>query len=193
MRWNSLLRKLRFKLYVHLGNQNNVEAFIPDKPRKCWGTNVMLTPTNIIVKWIFARVLSRVCPENGGNQWTKPPIIANTALIDKTQWKWATTWYISWRTMSNEEFASTMPVRPPTVNKKIKPKAHSMAGDHLIFPPWRAASQLNTFTPVGMARIIVADVKYACVSTSIPTVNIWWAHTIKPRKPMDIIAKIIPI
>ena len=75
--------------------------------------------------------------------------------------------------MSSDEFDSTMPVRPPTVNRKINPKAHSIAGDHLIFPPCRVASQLNTFTPVGMAMIIVAEVKYARVSTSKPTVNIW--------------------
>lgn len=74
--------------------------------------------------------------------------------------------------MSNEELARTIPVRPPTVNKKINPKAHSIAGDHLIFPPCSVASQLNTLTPVGIAIIIVADVKYARVSTSIPTVNI---------------------
>lgn len=61
--------------------------------------------------------------------------------------------------MSREELASTIPVRPPTVNKKIKPRAHSMAGDHLILPPWRVASQLKTLTPVGIAMIIVADVK----------------------------------
>lgn len=55
--------------------------------------------------------------------------------------------------------ASTIPVSPPTVKRKIKPKAHSMAGDHLILPPCRVASQLKTFTPVGIAIIIVADVK----------------------------------
>jgi hypothetical protein len=86
-----------------------------------------------------------------------------------------------------------MPVSPPTVNRKIKPRAHSIAGDHLILPPCRVASQLNTLTPVGMAMIIVADVKYARVSTSMPTVNIWWAHTIKPRKPIDIMAQTIPM
>lgn len=75
----------------------------------------------------------------------------------------------------------------------MNPRAHSIAGDHLIFPPCRVASQLNTFTPVGIAMIIVAEVKYARVSTSIPTVNIWWAHTINPRKPIDIIAHTIPI
>lgn len=74
--------------------------------------------------------------------------------------------------MSSEELASTIPVNPPTVNKKMNPNAHNIAGDHLMFPPCRVANQLNTFTPVGMAMIIVADVKYARVSTSIPTVNI---------------------
>lgn len=64
-----------------------------------------------------------------------------------------------------------MPVSPPTVNKKMKPRAQSMAASHLIIPPCSVASQLNTFTPVGIAMIIVAEVKYARVSTSIPTVN----------------------
>lgn len=75
----------------------------------------------------------------------------------------------------------------------MKPKAHIRAGDHLMLPPWRVASQLKIFTPVGMAMIIVADVKYARVSTSIPTVNMWWAHTIKPKNPIEIIAQTIPI
>lgn len=75
--------------------------------------------------------------------------------------------------MSSDELASTIPVSPPTVKRKIKPRAHSIAGDHLMLPPCSVANQLNTFTPVGIAIIIVADVKYARVSTSIPTVNIW--------------------
>lgn len=50
------------------------------------------------------------------------------------------------------------------------------------------ASQLNTLMPVGTAIIIVAAVKYARVSTSIPTVNMWWAHTMKPKIPMPSIA-----
>ena len=41
--------------------------------------------------------------------------------------------------MSRDELDKTIPVRPPTVNKKIKPKAHSIAGDHLILPPCRVA------------------------------------------------------
>lgn len=61
--------------------------------------------------------------------------------------------------MSREELARTMPVRPPTVKRKINPRAQSRGVSHLIDPPWSVASQLNTFTPVGMAMIIVADVK----------------------------------
>jgi len=44
----------------------------------------MFTPTNMIVKWIFAHVLLRVYPENSGNQWTKPPMMAKTAPIERT-------------------------------------------------------------------------------------------------------------
>jgi len=86
-----------------------------------------------------------------------------------------------------------IPVSPPTVNRKIKPMAHSIGVSHLMTPPWRVASQLKTLTPVGTAIIIVADVKYARVSTSIPTVNMWWAQTIKPSSPMAIIAQTMPM
>lgn len=61
--------------------------------------------------------------------------------------------------MSREELARTIPVKPPTVNKKIKPRAHSRGVSHFTVPPWRVASQLKTLTPVGIAIIIVADVK----------------------------------
>jgi len=37
-----------------------------------------------------------------------------------------------------------------------------------------------------------ADVKYARVSTSIFTVNMWCAYTANPSNPIAIIAKIIP-
>lgn len=95
--------------------------------------------------------------------------------------------------MSKEELAKMMPVSPPTVNKKIKPRAQRRGVSHLIVPPWRVASQLKIFTPVGMAIIIVAEVKYARVSTSMPTVNMWWAQTIKPRSPIAIMAQTMPM
>ena len=80
---------------------------------------------------------------------------------------------MSWSTTSSEEFAKTIPVRPPVVKRKIKPKAQSMGASYLIREPWIVASHLNTLIPVGTAIIIVAAVKYARVSTSIPTVNMW--------------------
>lgn len=66
---------------------------------------------------------------------------------------------MSCRTISREELAKTIPVRPPTVKRKIKPRAQRRGVSHLIDPPWSVASQLKTFTPVGMAIIIVAEVK----------------------------------
>lgn len=84
--------------------------------------------------------------------------------------------------------AKTIPVNPPVVKRKMKPRAQSMAGSYLIGAPWIVASQLNTLIPVGTAIIIVAAVKYARVSTSIPTVNMWWAQTINPKTPIPIIA-----
>ena len=80
---------------------------------------------------------------------------------------------MSWRTTSNEEFDKTIPVKPPTVNKKIKPKAHRVGVSYEILDPWIVASHLKILIPVGTAIIIVAAVKYARVSTSIPTTNIW--------------------
>jgi len=100
---------------------------------------------------------------------------------------------VSCSTISSEELARTIPVSPPTVNRKINPRAQRRGVSHLIDPPCRVASQLNTLTPVGMAMIIVADVKYARVSTSIPTVNMWWAQTMKPRRPIAIMAQTIPM
>lgn len=66
---------------------------------------------------------------------------------------------MSWSIISREELARTIPVRPPTVKRKMKPRAHKRGVSHLIEPPCRVASQLKTFTPVGMAIIIVAEVK----------------------------------
>lgn len=75
--------------------------------------------------------------------------------------------------ISSEEFESITPVTPPIVNKQINPRIHRVVGVYLMRAPYRVASQLKTLIPVGMAIIIVAAVKYARVSTSIPMVNIW--------------------
>ncbi len=83
--------------------------------------------------------------------------------------------------ISSAELDKMIPVTPPVVNRKINPIAHSIGAVYLMLEPWSVASHLNTLIPVGTAIIMVAAVKYARVSTSIPTVNMWWAHTINPR------------
>ena len=86
--------------------------------------------------------------------------------------------------MSNLELARTTPVNPPTVNKKINPNAQQREGLKLKRTPWKVPSHLKILIPVGRAMVIVAVVKYDRVSASIPTVNIWWAHTTNPSTPM---------
>jgi len=75
--------------------------------------------------------------------------------------------------MSIPEFDKTIPVKPPKVKRNINPLANNIGVFNTILPPNIVAIQLNILIPVGTAIIIVAEVKYARVSTSKPTVNIW--------------------
>ena len=61
--------------------------------------------------------------------------------------------------VSREALAKTIPVKPPAVNRKMNPRAHSIAGSYLIGEPKIVANHLNTLIPVGTAIIIVAAVK----------------------------------
>ena len=81
-----------------------------------------------------------------------------------------------------------IPVSPPMVNRNKNPIIHNMGVSSRVVPAAIVAIQLNIFIPVGIAIIIVAAEKYARVSTSIPIVNMWCAHTINPRNPIDAIA-----
>jgi len=75
--------------------------------------------------------------------------------------------------MSIDELAKITPVKPPTVNKKTNPSDHNMGVSIEMWAPVMVAIQLKILIPVGIAMIIVAAVKYARVSMSIPTVNMW--------------------
>lgn len=66
---------------------------------------------------------------------------------------------MSWRITSIEELARTMPVSPPVVNRKIKPRAQRIGSSYLTREPWIVANHLNTLIPVGTAIIMVAAVK----------------------------------
>ena len=48
---------------------------------------------------------------------------------------------------------------PPTVNRKMKPIAHSIGVRKEIEPPHMVAIQEKIFTPVGTAMTIVAKTK----------------------------------
>jgi hypothetical protein len=55
--------------------------------------------------------------------------------------------------------ASTTPVTPPTVNRKMKPIAQTIGARNSIEPPHIVAIHEKIFTPVGTAMTIVAATK----------------------------------
>lgn len=59
------------------------------------------------------------------------------------------------------------------VNINTNPNDHSIVEFRFILVPCNVVIHLKTLIPVGTAIIIVAEVKYARVSTSIPIVNMW--------------------
>jgi len=61
--------------------------------------------------------------------------------------------------MSSLELAKTIPVRPPSVNREIKPRTHKIGALILNFLPYIVLIQLKILIPVGIAIIIVAAVK----------------------------------
>jgi hypothetical protein len=61
--------------------------------------------------------------------------------------------------MSIPEFDKIIPVRPPKVNKKMKPLANNIGTVITICPANIVAIQLKILIPVGTAIIIVAAVK----------------------------------
>jgi len=61
--------------------------------------------------------------------------------------------------MSIPELDKIIPVKPPKVNRKMKPLANNIGVVSTILPPNIVAIQLKIFIPVGTAIIIVAAVK----------------------------------
>ena len=78
---------------------------------------------------------------------------------------------MSCNTMSIDELAITIPVRPLILNKNPNRGAHRQAALFVIPVPCAVVSYLKILIPVGTAMIIVADVQYDRVSRSVPTVN----------------------
>ena len=55
--------------------------------------------------------------------------------------------------------ASIRPEKPPMVNRITKAMAHNMGLSNVSAPRHMVLTQLNTFTPVGMAISMVANMK----------------------------------
>ncbi len=76
---------------------------------------------------------------------------------------------------------------PPIRNIDRKPRAKSIGVASVIEPRHRVAIQLNIFTPVGTAIRAVMKLKNG--RKTWPVVNMWWAHTLKLKRPMATVAK----
>lgn len=61
--------------------------------------------------------------------------------------------------MSRELLAKTIPVNPPTVNRKRKPSTHKRGVSNNDGVPCKVANHEKILIPVGTAIIIVAEVK----------------------------------
>ena len=85
------------------------------------------------------------------------------------------------------------PVTPPMTKVGMKPEANKLAVLNVICPPHIVNSQLKILIPVGTAISIVAIENKALAIGPIPVVNIWWAHTMKPRKAIRIVANTIEL
>src|SRR5699024_9418441 len=83
------------------------------------------------------------------------------------------------------------PVIPPIVNDGMNPNAHSIAVVILTCPPHIVANQLNILIPVGTAIAIVPTAKIELATGPKPTVNMWRAQTMNPKKAINIVAKTI--
>ena len=67
--------------------------------------------------------------------------------------------------------ASSTPVMPPMTKVTMKPSAQWTGTEKRMRPPYIVNSQLNTFTPVGTAMIIVATPKKPLTSAPAPIVK----------------------
>lgn len=70
---------------------------------------------------------------------------------------------------------------PTIANRNTNLSAHKQAVLYVIRGPYIVASHVKILNPVCTSMIIVAYVMFACLSTSIPTVNMRWAHNRNPK------------
>src|SRR5207247_11146549 len=75
------------------------------------------------------------------------------------------------------------PESPPMMNMEMKPREKSRGVANRMDPPQRVPIQLKIFTPVGTAMSSVAMEKAEPATDPMPTENMCWLNTPKPKKP----------
>ena len=86
-----------------------------------------------------------------------------------------------------------IPVKPPTVNVKMKPKNQYMGVVNWTLPLNIVNSQLKILTPVGIAIIIVMMPKKALTLAPAPIVKKWCSQTTKDRNVITTSAHTIEV
>ena len=81
-----------------------------------------------------------------------------------------------------------MPVRPPMVNRPMKPRAYSIGVFRSTDPLYIVAVQLKTLMADGMAMMKLRMEKIMPEYTDCPDRNMWWPQT---RKPTMAIIKLL--
>src|SRR6516225_9865586 len=93
--------------------------------------------------------------------------------------------------MSTGVAAIQMPESPPMMNIATNAIAFSIAVVSRMRLPHSVPSQLNTLIADGSAIMIVDTMNVMPSLGSMPDMNMWWPHTMKPRPAMAIIENAI--
>src|SRR5262245_30125846 len=90
--------------------------------------------------------------------------------------------------MSTGVEAMKMPDSPPMVNIATKAMPLSIGVVKWMLPFHMVPSQLNTLMADGTAITMVATMNVVPRRGFMPDWNMWWPHTIQPRKAMPMMA-----
>jgi len=89
--------------------------------------------------------------------------------------------------LSIGKIARITPVIPPSVKSTRKPAAKYSGVANSIEPRNSVATQLSTFTPVGMAINIDDNMKNTSTALDSGVANMWCAHTSSERNAMPML------
>src|SRR3954470_2352266 len=95
----------------------------------------------------------------------------------------------TWKSSGGD--ARMTPVRPPKRNVTMNPTDHNISESNVTDPRHMEPIQLKNLIPVGTAIRKVSREKNG--SSTLPVVNMWCAHTVNDRAPIDSVAKTMPL